>query len=68
MTALVKGSVAQGRAPPPPEAHVIKWERGSAVEVYGRSYLLFLRVSLKKALHLKPLNSCLPCFDACLER
>ena len=38
MTVLVKGSVAQGHAPPPPEAHVIKHASGSAVhciELYG---------------------------------
>ena len=38
MTALVRGSVAQGRAPPPSEAHVIKYARGGAVhriELYG---------------------------------
>ena len=35
MTALVKGSVEQGRTPPPPEAHVIKYARSSAIELYG---------------------------------
>ena len=33
MTALVKGSVARGHAPTPPEAHVIKYARGSAIEL-----------------------------------
>ena len=40
MTALVKGSVAQGRAPPP-ETCVIKYDRGSTIhriELYGRSF------------------------------
>ena len=31
MTALVNGSVARGHAPPPSEAHVIKYARGGAV-------------------------------------
>ena len=38
VTALVKGSVTRGRAPPP-EAHVIKYARGSAehsIKLYGR--------------------------------
>ena len=37
MTALVKGSVTQGQTPPP-EAHVINYARGGAVqrvELYG---------------------------------
>ena len=34
MTDLVKGTVARGRVPPPPEAHVINYARGSAVEVF----------------------------------
>ena len=60
MTALVKGSVAQGRVPPPPEAHVIEYARGSAVqciELYGRSFTSYfseLGSIVKKALHLKP--------------
>ena len=36
MTALVEGTIARGRAPPPPEAHMIKYARGGAV-LYGRS-------------------------------
>ena len=32
MTALVKGYVARGRVPPPPEAHVIEYARGGAVQ------------------------------------
>ena len=69
MTTLVKGSVARGHAPPPPEAYVIKYARGGAVhriELHGRSFTrYFSGVSIfKKALHLKPLNSHLPCFDA----
>ena len=71
MTALVKGSVARGRAPPPPEAHVIKYARGGAVELYGRSFSLYfseLGSIFKKGLHLKSLNSRRLCFDARLER
>ena len=66
VTALVKGSVARGHAPQPPEAHVIKYARGGAVhhiELYGRSftrYLSELGSIFKKALHLKLLNSRLP--------
>ena len=40
MTALVNGSVTQGRVQPP-EAHVIKYARGGAIhhtELYGRSF------------------------------
>ena len=68
MTALVKGSVTQGHTPPPPEAHVIKYASGGAVELelYGRSFSRYfskLGSIFKKALHLKPLNSRLPCFE-----
>ena len=46
MTALVKGSVTRGLAPPPPpEAHVIKYARGGAIhriELYGRSFTCYL--------------------------
>ena len=55
----------------PPEAHVIKYARGGAVELYGRSftrYLSELGSIFKKMFHLKPLNSRLLCFDARLER
>ena len=68
---LLKGSVARGHAPPPPEAHVIKYARGGAVELYGRSFTRYfseLGSIFKEALHLKLLNSRLPCFDARLER
>ena len=41
MTALVKGTVTQDHAPPPPEAHVIKCARGSAIELYGRSFTCY---------------------------
>ena len=74
MTALVKGSVARGSAPPPPEAQVIKYARGSAIhriELYGRSFTRYfseLGWIFKKALHLRSLNSCLPRFDAHLAR
>ena len=70
MTALVKGSVAQGHAPPPPEAHVIEYAMGGVVhhiELYGRSFTCYfseLESIFKNALHLRPLNSRLPCFDA----
>ena len=52
MTALVKGSVARGRALLP-EAHVIKYARGGAVhriEPYGRSFTRYFSVlgSIKK--------------------
>ena len=55
MTALVKGSVARGRAPLFPEAHVIKYANGGAVELYGLSFSLFLRVriNLKKSASFK---------------
>ena len=46
MTALVKGSVARGRTPPLPEAHMIKYANGGAVELYGRSFSLFLLVRI----------------------
>ena len=58
MTALVRGSVAHGHAPPPPEAHVIKYARGGAVhriELYGRSFTRYfckLGSIFKKVLHL----------------
>ena len=82
MTALVKGSVARGHAPPPSETHVIKYARGSAVhrielcavhriELYGRSFTRYfseLGSIFKNALHLRPLNSRLLCFDARLGR
>ena len=73
MTDLVKGSVAQGRAPPPPEAHIIEYARGSAlhrIELYGQSFTRYfseLGSIFKKAQNLNPLNSRLPCFDARLE-
>ena len=41
--ALVKGYVTQGRAPPLPETHMIKYARGGTVELYGQ---LFLRVRM----------------------
>ena len=45
MTALVKGSVTRGLAPPPPpEAHVIKYARGGSIhriELYGRSFIRY---------------------------
>ena len=45
---------------------MIKYARGGAVELYGQ---LFLKLGFfKKVLHLKPLNSRLPWFDARLER
>ena len=43
MTALVKGSVARGCAPMPPEAYIIKYARGSAVH---RIEPLLVEVSL----------------------
>ena len=58
MTALVKGSVARGCAPPPPVAHMIKYARGGAVhriELYGPSFTRYfseLESIKKKALHL----------------
>ena len=55
----------------PPEAHVIKYARGGAVELYGQSFSCYfseLGSIFKKALLLKPLNSRLLCFDARLER
>ena len=64
-------SVVRGRSPLPPEAHVIKYARGSAVELYGRSFSRYfseLGSIFKKVLHLKALNSHLPCIDARLER
>ena len=42
MTALVKGSVARGCVPPPPEAHLIKYARGGAADVNGRSFTCYL--------------------------
>ena len=33
MTALVKGSVSRGHAPLRPEAHMIKYARGGAIEL-----------------------------------
>ena len=72
MTDLVKGTVAQGRVPPPPEAHVINYTWGSAVELFmvAVSLVFFSKlVSIKKKrLHLKPLNSHLLCFDAHMEQ
>ena len=49
---------------------MIKYARGGAVELDGRSRVIPHELGLifKKALHLKPLNSRLPCFDARLER
>ena len=35
---FVKCSVTRGRAPPPPEAYVIKYAGGGAVELYDRSF------------------------------
>ena len=51
MIDLVKGTVAQGRVPPPPEAHVINYTRGSAVELFmvAVSLVFFSElVSIKK--------------------
>ena len=50
-------------APPPSEAHVIKYARGGAVhriELYGRSFTRYfseLGSIFKKALHLRPLKT-----------
>ena len=48
MTALVKGSVARGRAPLPPEEHMMKYARGGAVESFMVEVILslFLRVRI----------------------
>ena len=47
MTGLVKGTVTRGRIPPPPEAHMINYARGGAIEFfYGRK-------KKKKGLSLK---------------
>ena len=48
MTDLVKGTVAQGRVPPPPEAHVINYTWGSAVELFmvAVSLVFFLQVGI----------------------
>ena len=72
MTALVKGSVTRGHAPPPPEADVIKYARGGVIhriELNGRSFTHYfseLGSIFKKVLHLRPLNSCPQRFGACL--
>ena len=61
MTALVKGSIAQSHTPSPPEAHVIKYARGGAIEIYGRCFSRYfseLGSISKKALHLKPTVTC----------
>ena len=57
----------------PPEAHVIEFARGGVVhhiELYGLNFTPYfseLGSIFKKAIHLKPLNSRLPCFAARLE-
>ena len=63
MTALVKGFVTQGHAPPPLEAHVIKYAKGGAIAFYVQNFSCYfseLGLIFKKALHLIPSNSHLP--------
>ena len=69
MTALVKGSDTRGHAPTPPEAHVIMYARGSAVELYGRSFTRYFSElgSIFKKCYIKQSPAVL-CCDAYLER
>ena len=69
MTALVKGSVTRGHAPPSPEAHVIEYARGSAIELYGRNFTRYFSKlgSIKKSAYFKTCKQS-PAFDARLER
>ena len=47
MTDLVKVTVARGRVPPPPDAHVVNYARGGVVELFMFAVsIVFLRFGI----------------------